>query len=309
MGKFEDIIISELKISGKATIMQDIIRDFFNQEIDIRNAERLVRKPTDTKPNSGDGFLSKVMTVDPDYSYNTKLKRMKPSDVGERDPNFAARREIQVDEAATVNSVQQFAKSIGLKPLSQEDAERVRLRWPEFIEAVKTKLKWDYGITKTETPPSEPTSDQPATDTEPEPPVNPVSKSLFKRGIEAAGRGLKGLGSTVAGAISQQDPYNPNINRNPFGNLGIDKLKFKQNQGKIDSKDIDKRMNQVRSRIGMIDASQQARVKELHDKFADTWVKVKPALRSNPEKNQKWKVYILRQLSELEKATGIQPNR
>ncbi|NBV57849.1 MAG: hypothetical protein EBR72_08690, partial [Bacteroidetes bacterium] len=246
MGKFEDII-NENRVNQ----LQEVLMDFFGQTVPQK---RLIQLTKNSR-----GFVQAAVSVDPDYSFDKTARKFRPDQVGQKVNNIGNNRvmanRIQparqattqkpVTEAATVDSVQKFAQWVGMKPLDTQTAENVAKRWPEFIEEIKNKLQWNYGIERAEQPapeqpaPEQPAPEQPAPEDESEPPVNPVGKSLFKRGIEAAGRGLKSLGSAAAGAISNQNPYDPNSNRNPFGDLGVSKVKLSQNTGKIDSKEID----------------------------------------------------------------------
>ena len=292
MGKFEDIL-NENAVNR----LQEVMMDFFQQSLPQEIAVRISKLPKRY-------LLQQMVPVDTTnkFTFDKQAAKLRPDQLGQA--GFGRRImthnvEESINEAATVDTIQQFAQSIGLKPLKPEVAEQAAKRWPEFVEAVKNKLGWDYNI-QYQPAPEQPAPEQP-------PPVNPIGKSLFRRGIEAAGRGLKDLGTAAKNAYMNQDPHNPNSNRNPFGNLGIDKIKSTPNQGKIDSKEIEERLGYIQSKIGTVSSDMQPRVKEIHDKLIDHWVKVKPALISYPEKNQEWKGYIQNQLTELEKYTGIQP--
>ena len=316
MGKFEDVI-NENSINR----LQEVMMDFFKQSLPQQIAVRISKNPKRY-------LIQQMEPVDAagKFSFDRQAAKLRPDQIGQA--GFGQRSMVRsvgesINEAATADTIQQFVKSIGLKPLQPDIAEQAAKRWPEFVEAVKTKLRWDYDIQyqpATEQPATEqPASEQPVdaqpADEQPvskqptsEQPVNPVGKSLFRRGIEAAGRGLKDLGNAAKGAYMNQTPYDPNSNRNPFGNLGLDKINIRKNQGKIDSKDIEERLSHVRSKMSSVDQNIQPRVREIHDKLIDYWVKVKPALISYPEKNQEWKSYIQSQLTELEKEVGIQPS-
>jgi hypothetical protein len=314
MGKFEDII-NENAVNR----LQEVMMHFFQQPLPQEIATRISKNPKRY-------LLQQMEPVDTEskFTFDKQAAKLRPDQLGQA--GFGRRSMVRsvgesINEAATPDTIQQFAKSIGLKPLKPEVAEQAAKKWPEFVEAVKTKLGWDYGIQYQPAPeqpapeqpapeqpaPEQPAPEQPAPEQQPLP-VNPVGKSLFRRGIEAAGRGLKGLGSSIAGAALQQDPYNPNVNRDPFGDLGVSKMKFSQNPGKVDSKEIDERLGHIEAKMATLPGEDQLKLKDIHDKLLDNWIKVKPALVSYPEKNQEWKNYIQNQLTELEKGVGIQPS-
>lgn len=141
-----------------------------------------------------------------------------------------------------------------------------------------------------------------------EPIIDPDGKGLFRRGIEAAGRGLKRAGAAAANAVQQQDPYNPNQNRNALGNLGVDKLGGKPNQGKVDAKKIDQRLKSVQAKLTNLTGDQYQQQKQEFDKLRDEWSQVKPTLISYPEKNNDWRNYINNSLRKLETKVGISPD-
>ena len=308
MGKFEEIINENV-----VNRLQEVLMDFFQQTLPPEVATRMSKNPKQ--------YLLQQMTpvdVEGKFSFDNQAAKLRPDQLGQS--GFGQRKmthgvDESINEAATVDTIQQFAQAIGLNTLQPGVADQAVKRWPEFVEAVKTKLGWDYNIQYQPAPeqpapeqpaPEQPAPEQPSSEQKP-PPVNPIGKGLFRRGIEATGRSLKDIGGAAKDAYMKQEPYNANSNRNPFGNLGIDKIKNTPNQGKVDSKEIEERLGYIQSKIGSMGSDIQPKVKEIHDKLIDYWVKVKPALISYPEKNQEWKGYIQNQLTELEKYTGIQP--
>jgi hypothetical protein len=128
---------------------------------------------------------------------------------------------------------------------------------------------------------------------------------MFQRGLSAGWKGVKGAAKGAWNSLTSGDPYDTNKRKEDlFGNMGLDKIDL-TNQGKIDSKNIDKRLKQVQSRLKN-DITGKAQ--GTYDKLLDHWSKVKPALISYPEKNQEWRNYINNQLAELENMVGLKPD-
>lgn len=251
-------------------------------------------------------MIAKMIEVDPviKLTYDKDQRKFRNDQIEGGSDVFGSRSHVSsanpqesvVAEAASPQSIQKFLSNLGIPNISDSDAQRAADQWVNFIEYVKNDLQWNYGIEY-----QQPRSDRGML-------IDPDKKSLFKRGIEAAGRGLRDLGGAAKNAISQQDPYNPNANRDTMGNLGLDKIQRKPNQGRIDSKKIEQRMKSVQAKLSNLEGEEYNKALNTFDVLRNNWGKVKHALISWPEKNGDWRNYISNQLAALEQQIGIDPD-
>lgn len=129
--------------------------------------------------------------------------------------------------------------------------------------------------------------------------IDPDTKSLARRGVEAIGRKF-GRGLKAAGAQIMKGKT-----KDPFGNLGLgggpgDKARAEL---RADLKSYDKRLGKVQVKVAFDDGE----LKQQYQELESEWRKVKSAVLSYPEKNKDWISYISTKLSRLEQQLGLQP--
>lgn len=298
MGKFLDQIQEQQPAGNRKQTLINGFQQFFNVSLNPQQVNYISKNPR--------GMIAKMIAVDPsiELTYDKDQRKFRNDQIdGAETMPFGSRAhttnvESTLNEAASPQSIQKFLSDLGIANISDRDAQEAAAKWVDFIEFVKNDLQWNYGIDykKLQEPGERGML------------IDPDKKSLFRRGVEAAGRGLRDLGGAAKNAISQQDPYNPNANRDAMGNLGLDKIKRKPNQGKIDSKKIEQRMKSVQAKLSNLDGAEYENALSTFDTLRSNWGKVKPALVSYPEKNGDWRNYISNQLTSLEQKVGINPD-
>ena len=320
MGKFLDILQEQQPVLTRKQTLINGFKEFFNVDITVDQRDDDMLPLVDSLLKNPRAMIAKMLDVDPDIqlTYDKDQRKFRGDQI-EGGGGFASRHhtakitnsENVVAEAATPESINKFLNSIEIPSIPAADAQRAADRWTEFIEFIKNDLQWDYGIQyKKPEPAAQPT---PAAGEEPQAPerdmlIDPDKKGLFRRGIEAAGRGLRDLGGAAKRAFQNQDPYNPNSNRDALGNLGLGSIQRKPNQGKIDSKKIEQRMKSVQAKLSNLEGEEYQKALGTFDTLRTNWGKVKPALISYPEKNADWRNYISNQLASLEQQVGIDPD-
>ena len=298
MGKFLNIIQDQQPVSNRKQTLINGFKQFFNVDLNAQQVNYISKNPR--------GMIAKMIEVDPDIqlTYDKDQRRFRNDQIdGQGSMPFGSRTqaaniESSLNEAASAQTIQKFLSELGIPNISGRDAEEAASKWVDFIEFVKNDLQWDYGIDYKK--PQEPGERDML--------IDPDKKSLFRRGIEAAGRGLKDLGGAAKRAFQNQDPYNPNANRDALGNLGLGSIQRKPNQGKIDSKKIEQRMKSVQAKLSNLEGEEYQKALGTFDTLRTNWGKVKPALVSYPEKNGDWRNYISNQLAALEQQVGIDPD-
>ena len=288
--------------STKIQVLQSVMKRFFLKELPGIKAGQMSKNPRDY-------LLKKIQGIDDDFSYDSSARKLSLPGDGINKSMVAG---ITSNESVFVESVDQskvvnFAMSIGLGRISDQAARDAAKRWPEFINAIKDELGWDYGIKyRKPVEPKEVTPRVSDTKSPIDSPIDPVKKGMFSRGVEFAGRKLKDAGGRIAGSIKNQDPYNPNSNRDPFKGA-FSKSKSPPNKGKIFSKEVESRLKNVQSRMNNVDPSMIDTINSAYSKLRDEWIRVKTAIISNPTANRQWMGYVNSQLGQLEKHTGISP--
>ena len=336
MGKFLDIIQEQQPVATRKQTLVNGFKEFFNVDLTTVQRDPDMIPLVDSLLKNPRNMIAKMLDVDPDIqlTYDKDQRKLRGDQI-EGGGGFNTRQhttditnsESVVAEAATPESINKFLNSIEVPSIPAADAQQAAARWTEFIEFLKNDLQWDYSIQykkpepaaqpataepTAQPTPGEPTA-QPTDGEEPQAPerdmlIDPDKKSLFRRGIEAAGRGLKDLGGAAKRAFQNQDPYNPNANRDAMGNLGLGSIQRKPNQGKIDSKKIEQRMKSVQAKLSNLEGEEYQKALGTFDTLRTNWGKVKPALISYPEKNGDWRNYISNQLASLEQQVGIDPD-
>lgn len=336
MGKFLDIIQEQQPVSTRKQTLVNGFKEFFNVDLTTVQRDPDMIPLVDSLLKNPRSMIAKMLDVDPDIqlTYDKDQRKLRGDQI-EGGGGFNTRQhttditnsESVVTEAATPESINKFLNSIEVPSISAVDAQRAADRWTEFIEFLKNDLQWNYSIQyKKPEPAAQPTPGEPTGQPAPENPtgqpdtgekpqaskrdmlIDPDKKGLFRRGIEAAGRGLRDLGGAAKRAFQSQDPYNPNANRDAMGNLGLGSIKSKPNQGRIDSKKIEKRMKSVQAKLSNLEGEEYQKALGTFDTLRTNWGKVKPALISYPEKNGDWRNYISNQLASLEQQVGIDPD-
>ena len=129
---------------AKCKKVQQVIKDFFGVDMDEKTAISIVKNPKDR-------LLKHMVNVDPEINmtYDTKQVKLRGDQIGVKGPIGQRHHVAQVEpvnEQASAESVGEFAKKLKIGKVDKGRLDLVASKWPEFIEAVKQKLDWDYSI-------------------------------------------------------------------------------------------------------------------------------------------------------------------
>lgn len=131
------------------------------------------------------------------------------------------------------------------------------------------------------------------------------AKGLAKYGVQKplqyAGQGIrKGLGWLNSG------DGNPNNNKDPFGNLGVDKIRMpKFNKGRNEVKVMDERFKEVGKRMNNPVVSDD--IKTMYQRDFDLWKRYRSKLGGSDRRSRGWITYFSRNLMKMERSVGIMP--
>ena len=126
------------------------------------------------------------------------------------------------------------------------------------------------------------------------------AKGLMKYGV---GKPLQAVGRGVRGAASW---LNQGKSDDPFGNLGVDKLRMpKFNTAKKEVKVMDERFKEVSKR--MDNPAIPEDIKDMYTRDFDLWKRYRSKLGGTDKRSRGWIGYFSRNLMKMERAVGIMP--
>lgn len=131
------------------------------------------------------------------------------------------------------------------------------------------------------------------------------AKGLLKYGV---GKPLQAVGRGVRGAASwlNQGDGNPNNMKDPFGNLGVNRLRMpKFNTAKKEVKVMDERFAEVKKRIENPAVPQD--MKDMYTRDYDLWKRYRSKLGGADKRSRGWISYFSKNLMKIERAVGIMP--
>lgn len=126
------------------------------------------------------------------------------------------------------------------------------------------------------------------------------AKGLMKYGV---GKPLQAVGRGVRGAASW---LNQGKSDDPFGNLGVDKLRMpKFNTAKKEVKVMDERFKEVGKR--MDNPAIPEDIKDMYTRDFDLWKRYRSKLGGADKRSRGWISYFSKNLMKMERAVGIMP--